>query len=57
MPTFFSGGCACGTIRYECSAEPTRGISHIHRKTSVKESVAGELAPAGTRFMRSRLKW
>jgi hypothetical protein len=22
MPTFFSGGCACGAIRYECSAEP-----------------------------------
>ena len=22
MPTLFSGGCACGAIRYECSAEP-----------------------------------
>ena len=22
MPTPFSGGCACGAIRYECSAEP-----------------------------------
>ena len=22
MPSSFSGGCACGAIRYECSAEP-----------------------------------
>ena len=22
MPTPFSGGCACGALRYECSAEP-----------------------------------
>jgi len=22
MPTVFSGGCACGAIRYECTAEP-----------------------------------
>jgi len=22
MPTNFTGGCACGAIRYECSAEP-----------------------------------
>jgi hypothetical protein len=22
MPTLFSGGCACGAIRYECTAEP-----------------------------------
>jgi hypothetical protein len=22
MPAPFSGGCACGAIRYECSAEP-----------------------------------
>jgi hypothetical protein len=22
MPTTFTGGCACGAIRYECSAEP-----------------------------------
>ncbi len=22
MPTSFTGGCACGAIRYECSAEP-----------------------------------
>jgi hypothetical protein len=22
MSTLFSGGCACGAIRYECAAEP-----------------------------------
>jgi hypothetical protein len=22
MPTPFTGGCACGALRYECSAEP-----------------------------------
>ena len=22
MPTPFSGGCACGAVRYDCSAEP-----------------------------------
>ena len=27
MPTPFSGGCACGAIRYECSAEPVTSIN------------------------------
>jgi hypothetical protein len=27
MPTHFLGGCACGAIRYECSAEPIAMIN------------------------------
>ena len=27
MPTPFSGGCACGVIRYECSAEPLISVN------------------------------
>lgn len=27
MPTPFSGGCACGAIRYECSAEPLLSLN------------------------------
>lgn len=27
MPTSFSGGCACGAIRYECSAEPVMSLN------------------------------
>lgn len=27
MPTPFSGGCACGAIRYECSAEPVLSLN------------------------------
>lgn len=27
MPTPFSGGCACGAIRYECSAEPVMSLN------------------------------
>ena len=27
MPTPFSGGCACGAIRYECSAEPATSLN------------------------------
>jgi hypothetical protein len=29
MTTRFSGGCACGAIRYECTAEPVR-VYHCH---------------------------
>jgi hypothetical protein len=29
MPTSFSGGCACGAIRYECSADPAMSF-HCH---------------------------
>ena len=27
MPTSFSGGCACGAIRYECSGEPLGALN------------------------------
>ena len=27
MPTLFSGGCACGAIRYECSAAPVVALN------------------------------
>lgn len=27
MPTPFSGGCACGAVRYECSAEPLMALN------------------------------
>ena len=27
MPRPFSGGCACGAIRYECSADPTMSLN------------------------------
>lgn len=27
MPVPFSGGCACGAIRYECSGEPLASLN------------------------------
>ena len=27
MPTPFTGGCACGAIRYECSADPILSLN------------------------------
>jgi hypothetical protein len=43
MPKSFSGGCACGAIRYECSAEPL-AMLNCHCRDCQRSSGGGSSA-------------
>lgn len=40
MPETYSGGCACGAIRYECTADPI-AAGHCHCRACQRASGAG----------------
>lgn len=51
MPVPFSGGCACGAIRYQCSAEPLAALNcHCHdcQRASGSAFAAILIVPAST---------
>ena len=43
MPTVYSGGCACGTIRYTCAAEPLFSFN-CHCRACQRASGSGHAA-------------
>jgi hypothetical protein len=57
----FSGGCACGAVRYECSAEPAMAFNcHCRdcQRASGSAYASGMLVPAETvRFTKGRPKY
>ncbi len=60
MPRSFSGGCACGAIRYECSAEPLAMLS-CHCRDCQRASGGGASSviavPATALALRGEPRW
>lgn len=45
MPNTITGGCACGAIRYECTAEPVAAM-HCQCRDCQHSSGTGAICPS-----------
>lgn len=61
MPSQFSGGCACGAVRYECTAEPVyMGNCHCRdcqRATGSAYFAAAAVREAAFRLVQGEPSW